>query len=172
LVDHHNPATLGPVLIWKRPLAEGEVKALFSASIVPKDGLVAWFAHEGSGTIIHDKVGGKVGKIHGAAWQRQGTGGHGHSITWRRMLNRNLRLGNSQFGSCSTANDEEGVGTLPPQSQSTGVWAGSAGQVTTDAVWPKLECIGMRTSSADVFAPVLCPISELKQRSDAKFSIG
>ena len=61
---------IGPVLIWKRPLAEGEVKTLFTASVVPRDGLVALFANdEGSGTIIHDRVGGKVGKIHGAAWQ-------------------------------------------------------------------------------------------------------
>ena len=38
--------------------------------------------------------------------------------------------------------------------------------------WLKLECIGIRTSSAGVFAPVLCPISGLKQRSDATFSTG
>jgi hypothetical protein len=62
---------IGPVLIWNRPLAPSEVKALFTASVVPHNGLVAWFASdEGSGTVLHDSVGGKIGKVHGAAWQR------------------------------------------------------------------------------------------------------
>jgi hypothetical protein len=61
---------IGPVLIWNRPLAPSEVKALFTASAVPHNGLAAWFANdEGSGTAIHDSIGGKVGEIHGAAWQ-------------------------------------------------------------------------------------------------------
>lgn len=65
---------IGPVLIWDRPLAPSEVKALFAASAVPQNGLVAWFADdEGSGLILHDSVGGKVGKVHGATWQG-GTG--------------------------------------------------------------------------------------------------
>lgn len=61
---------IGSVLIWSRPLLPSEVKALFTASVVPRDGLSAWFANDkGSGTTIHDSVGGKVGKIYGAAWQ-------------------------------------------------------------------------------------------------------
>ena len=61
---------IGPVLIWNRPLLPSEVKALFTTSVVPPNGLVAWFANaEGSGTTIHDSVGGKVGKVHGAVWQ-------------------------------------------------------------------------------------------------------
>ena len=61
---------IGPVLIWNRPLVPGEVKALFATSVVPQNGLVAWFANdEGSGTAIHDSIGGKVGKVQGAVWQ-------------------------------------------------------------------------------------------------------
>jgi hypothetical protein len=61
---------IGPVLIWDRPLAAGEVKALHASSVVPSNGLVARFPNdEGSGTAIHDSVGGKVGEVHGAAWQ-------------------------------------------------------------------------------------------------------
>lgn len=65
---------IGPVLIWNRPLVATEIKALFALSAVPRDGLVAWFANdEGSGTAVHDRVGGKVGEVHGAVWQnRQG----------------------------------------------------------------------------------------------------
>lgn len=58
------------MLIWNRPLVPGEVKALFATSVVPQNGLVAWFANaEGSGTAIHDSIGGKVGKVQGAVWQ-------------------------------------------------------------------------------------------------------
>jgi hypothetical protein len=61
---------IGPVLIWDRPLAAREVKALHASSVVPTNGLVAQFPNdEGSGTAIHDSVGGKVGEIHRAAWQ-------------------------------------------------------------------------------------------------------
>jgi Concanavalin A-like lectin/glucanases superfamily len=61
---------IGPVLIWDRPLTAGEVKALHASSVVPTNGLVARFPNdEGSGTAIHDSVGGKVGEVHGAAWQ-------------------------------------------------------------------------------------------------------
>jgi hypothetical protein len=61
---------IGPVQIWHRPLAAGEVEVLFTASVIPQDGLVAWFADdEGSGTFIHDRVAGKVGKVHDAVWQ-------------------------------------------------------------------------------------------------------
>jgi Concanavalin A-like lectin/glucanases superfamily len=65
---------IGPVLIWNRPLASSEVKALFTASVVPQNGLVAAFANdEGSGTVVNDRVGGTVGKVHGATW-RNGKG--------------------------------------------------------------------------------------------------
>lgn len=61
---------IGPVLIWNRPLAASEVKSLFASSNVPHNGLVASFANdEGSGTTIHDSVGGKVGNVRGAVWQ-------------------------------------------------------------------------------------------------------
>ena len=61
---------IGPVQIWSRPLAASEVAGLFTASVVPQNGLVAWFADdEGSGIFIHDRVAGKVGEIHGAVWQ-------------------------------------------------------------------------------------------------------
>ena len=61
---------IGPVLIWNRPLVPSEVKALFTTSVVPQNGLVAWFANdEGAGTAIHDRVGGKAGKVQGAVWQ-------------------------------------------------------------------------------------------------------
>jgi hypothetical protein len=78
------------VLIWNRPLLPSEVKALFTTSIVPPNGLVAWFANaEGSGTTIHDSVGGKVGKVHGAVWQSgKGTSGYRHRGERRRMLNQ------------------------------------------------------------------------------------
>ena len=61
---------IGSVLIWDRPLTAREVKALYISSVVPRNGLVAWFPNdEGSGTAIHDSVGGKIGEVHGAAWQ-------------------------------------------------------------------------------------------------------
>ena len=61
---------IGPVLIWNRPLVPDEIRALFATSVVPQNGLVAWFANdEGSGTAIQDSVGGKVGKVQGAVWQ-------------------------------------------------------------------------------------------------------
>ncbi|MFL5282135.1 MAG: LamG-like jellyroll fold domain-containing protein [Rhodopila sp.] len=68
--DSFFKGAIGPVLIWDRPLTAGEVKALHASSVVPTNGLVARFPNdEGSGTAIHDSVGGKIGKVHGAAWQ-------------------------------------------------------------------------------------------------------
>ena len=61
---------IGPVQIWNRPLAATEVADLFNASVVPQNGLVAWFANdEGSGSFIIDGVAGQVGTIDGALWQ-------------------------------------------------------------------------------------------------------
>jgi hypothetical protein len=61
---------IGPVQIWHRPLAASEVADLFTASVVPQNGLVAWFPDDaGSGMSIHDRVGGEVGTINGAVWQ-------------------------------------------------------------------------------------------------------
>jgi Concanavalin A-like lectin/glucanases superfamily len=68
--DSFFKGAIGPVLIWDRPLAAGEVKALHASSVVPSNGLVARFPNdEGSGTALHDSVGGKIGAVHGAAWQ-------------------------------------------------------------------------------------------------------
>jgi Concanavalin A-like lectin/glucanases superfamily len=73
---------IGPVQIWNRPLAASEVAGLFTASVVPQSGLVAWFADdEGSGIFIHDRVAGKVGEIHGAVWQ-SGKGPLGTTTGW------------------------------------------------------------------------------------------
>jgi hypothetical protein len=61
---------IGPVQIWNRPLAASEVELLFAGSVVPQDGLVAWFGNdEGSEASTRDRVAGTIGKIYGAVWQ-------------------------------------------------------------------------------------------------------
>jgi hypothetical protein len=62
---------IGSVLIWDRPLAARDVKTLYASSIVPRNGLRAWFPNdEGSGTALHDSIGGTVGDVHGATWEK------------------------------------------------------------------------------------------------------
>jgi hypothetical protein len=60
---------IGPIWIWNRPLAAAEISALFSSGTVPSNGLVAQYSmNEGSGTTIHDSIGGSAGTIKGATW--------------------------------------------------------------------------------------------------------
>lgn len=64
---------IGPVRIWNRPLTAAEVAALYTSGTVPQRGLVAQYRFtEGSGTVVHDSVGGHDGAIVGAVW---GSGG-------------------------------------------------------------------------------------------------
>ena len=58
------------------------------------------------------------------------------------------------------------------QSPSMDASPGSAAQATTAEAWSKPRCFATRRLSAGVFTLGLCPINELRRRSDATCSIG
>ncbi len=56
---------------WDRPLTEGEVRALYTAGVVPLRGLTAQFPlDEGAGNVVHDAARGHEGRVSGAVWDR------------------------------------------------------------------------------------------------------
>lgn len=62
---------IGSVRVWNRPLTEEEVATLFSSDVAPRHGLKAQFLlNEGSGSVVHDTIRGRDGRVTGAVWER------------------------------------------------------------------------------------------------------
>jgi hypothetical protein len=54
---------------WNRLLSHGEIQQLYQHDTVPQPGPVAeYLANEGSGSVLHDTIGGNDGQIVGATW--------------------------------------------------------------------------------------------------------
>jgi len=63
---------IGPMWVWNRPLSAAEIQSLYESNAAPLDGLVLHFVvDEGSGSTLHDSIGGHNGAVLNAAW------GHG-----------------------------------------------------------------------------------------------
>jgi hypothetical protein len=64
---------IGSLRIWSRPLTGSEIQQLYASNVVPRQGLVAQYnLNEGSGSVIHDTVGGHDGTLVNAVWARGG----------------------------------------------------------------------------------------------------
>lgn len=62
---------IGRVRIWDRPLSGGEIRALYTAGLVPSRGLTAQFPlDEGAGDVVRDTARGHEGRVSGAVWDR------------------------------------------------------------------------------------------------------
>lgn len=62
---------LSQVRIWNRLLRPDEVRRLYTSDDVPRQGLAAEFLlDEGKGAAVHDRTGGRQGKVVGATWAK------------------------------------------------------------------------------------------------------